>query len=451
MRSKMSSPRLVRAALGESPVVLPDARGWVAEMSSQTNNRRAGAPDVVLTEPAFWRRADLDQVFATLRRENPVSWQPEPQTTWSNSGRGYWAIVRHANVKNVSRSPSTFISGQGTELFDLPTDVARAYSGMLNMDPPEHTAMRSIVRDAFSPRRIASIRSSVNTRAEEILNEVCDRGACDFATEVADRLPTAVICDLVGIPEADRAWVARLSRATHPFGDGSFDDAMSAVKELIAYGRQLILTRRANPTDDLATVLAFADVGGQPLADDGAGTFFELLVTAGIETTGAAISHGMVALDAHRDEFERWRRDFERLAPTAIEEILRWSTPVVHFRRTAAVDTEIEGQAIAAGDKVVVFYNSANRDDRAFDSPNSFRVGRSRNPHVTFGGGGPHFCLGAHLARLEIRSMFERLFERLPDIEIAEPPKLTHSMFFNGVESLLCAFTPRRPVRQPAQ
>ena len=414
-------------------------------MSRATDPTGSDASSVVLSEPAFWLRPDVDDVFAALRRDNPVSWQPEPETKWADAGRGYWAVVRHHDVKKISRAPSTFLSGQGTELFDLPIDVARSYSGMLNMDPPEHTEMRSVVKDAFSPRRIASIKASITARATAILNSVCERGECDFAKEVADALPTSVICDLLGVPESDRAAVARLSRASHPFGEGSFDDANRAVQALIDFGRQLILARRRDPTDDLATVLAFATVDGRPLPDDGAGTFFELLVTAGIETTGAAMSHGLAALDSHRDERERWRRDFEGVAPSAVEEILRWSTPVVHFRRTAASDTEISGHKIPAGDKVVVFYTSANRDERVFGDPESFRLDRAPNPHVTFGGGGPHFCLGAHLTRLEMRVLFKSLFMRLLDIEVAQPPVLMHSMFFNGVASLPCVFTPQMP------
>jgi cytochrome P450 len=388
--------------------------------------------------------ADGEAAFAYLRHNDPICWQEEPETKWSKVGRGYWAVVRHSDVRYASRATELFVSGYGTELFDLPIDIARAYSGMVNMDPPEHTKMRAIVKVAFSPRRIAALEKTVRRRADLIIDAVCARGECDFATEIATALPIAVICDLMGVPEADRAEISRLSRASHPLCDGTFDDAYRAVRELIDYGKELLRARLESPGDDLSTVLAAAEIDHERLGDDDAGTFFELLVTAGTDTTGAAIAHGLIALCDNPDQLGLWQADFSQIAPTAIEEILRWSTPVVHFRRTASVDTELGGQDIAAGDKIVLFYNSANRDETAFKAPERFDVTRSTNPHVTFGGGGPHFCLGAHLARLEMRIMFEQLFERLPDLALSGSPTLMHSMFFNGVNALPCKFTPRR-------
>ena len=344
----------------------------------------------------------------------------------------------------ASRATELFVSGHGTELFDLPIDIARAYSGMVNMDPPEHTKMRAIVNIAFSPRRIAALEETVRRRADMIIDAVCARGECDFATEIATALPIAVICDLMGVPEADRTEISRLSRASHPLCDGTFDDAYRAVRELITYGKELLHARLESPSDDLTTVLAAAEIDHERLGDDEAGTFFELLVTAGTDTTGAAIAHGLIALCDNPDQLGLWQADFAQIAPTAIDEILRWSTPVVHFRRTASADTELCGQDIAAGDKIVLFYNSANRDESVFKAPEQFDVMRSTNPHLTFGGGGPHFCLGAHLARLEMRILFEQLFQRLPDLALSGSPTLTDSMFFNGVNAAPCEFTPRR-------
>ena len=278
-------------------------------------------------------------------------------------------------------------------------------------------------------------------RARAIVDDIGGRGTCDFAVEVADALPLAVICDLMGVPEADRQAIRRLSQASHPLGDpqfGTFDDAYRAVGELIDYGKALLRERLDRPSDDLGAVLAAAGID----EEDG-GTFFELLITAGIDTTGAAIAHGLVALCENPDQRTRWQSDFRRFEVSAIEEILRWSTPVVHFRRTATADTELAGQPIAEGDKVVLFYNSANRDETVFEAPGSFDITRRHNPHVTFGGGGPHFCLGAHLARLELKAIFRELFERLPDIAVSDSPVLMHSMFFNGVKSLPCEFTAR--------
>ena len=284
----------------------------------------------------------------------------------------------------ASRATELFVSGHGTELFDLPIDIARAYSGMVNMDPPEHTKMRAIVNIAFSPRRIAALEETVRRRADMIIDAVCARGECDFATEIATALPIAVICDLMGVPEADRAEISRLSRASHPLCDGTFDDAYRAVRELITYGKELLRARLESPSDDLTTVLAAAEIDHERLGDDDAGTFFELLVTAGTDTTGAAIAHGLIALCDNPDQLGLWQADFRQIAPTAIDEILRWSTPVVHFRRTASVDTELGGQDIAAGDKIVVFYNSANRDESRIQGSRAIRRDAKHEPPCDF-------------------------------------------------------------------
>jgi cytochrome P450 len=398
-----------------------------------------------LSQPSLWDSAERDKVFADLRESDPVSWQEEPKTIWSDRGRGYWAVVRHADVREVSRNTEQFVSGLGTELFDLPVEVARSYSGMLNMDAPEHTRFRSYVAAAFSARSVNGLQESVRSTVSAVIDDVCERGSCDFARDVADALPTSVTCDLLGVPDADRRKVAELSRSAVPLGDpefGGLDDSFRSANELIAYGKNLRLERLKLPADDLMTLLATAEIDGQHLGADDVGTFFELLITAGIETTGAAIAHGLIALLEHPDQLGRWQSDFDTHAATAVEEILRWSTPVVHFRRTATIDTEVAGTAIAAGDKVLIFFNSANRDGTVFDDPHDFDIGRAPNPHLTLGGGGPHFCLGAHLARLEIRILFEELFRRLPDISISSAPTHMHSMFFNGIKALPCAFTP---------
>jgi cytochrome P450 len=387
-----------------------------------------------------------EDVFANLRERDPVTWQEEPKTVWSDPGRGYWAVVRHADVRHVSRSTDLFVSGLGTERFDLPVEVARSYSGMLNMDAPEHTRFRAHVKAAFSARRVNTVEESNRSTVRTLMDSVCENGRRDFAKRVADALPTAVTCDLLGVPSADRHTIADLSRSAVPLGDlefGQLDDSFRAVDELIAYGKQLRHERLRAPSDDLMTVLATGAIDGHRLDDDEVGTFFELLITAGIETTGAAIAHGLIALSEHPDQMELWQSDFATCATSAVEEILRWSTPVIHFRRTAVSDTELSGIEIAAGDKVVMFFNSANCDESVFDNPRSFDIGRAPNPHLTFGGGGPHFCVGAHLARLELRILFEELFQHLPDISVSGAPIYMHSMFFNGVKALPCEFTPR--------
>jgi methyl-branched lipid omega-hydroxylase len=400
---------------------------------------------ISLSEPSLWADSSrCDQVFARLRREQPVSWQSEPTTIWSGGGRGYWAVTRHADVVEASKKTEIFASGLGTELIDLPLDVARAFSGMINMDAPEHAQMRTIVNAAFTPRQISTLSELVRRRTKEIVNIVCELGKCDFAIEVADALPTTIICDLLAVPNSDRDWVARTSRATHPLGDpefGNFDAAYGAAGELIGYGRELLKARSHAPADDITSVLAKAMSDGR-LGESDAGTYFMLLITAGIETTGAAIAHGLIALTNEPRARDEWRRDYEVIAPTAVDEILRWATPVVHFRRTAIEDTELGGTRIAAGDKVVLFYNSANRDETVFAEPDALDLRRRPNPHVTFGAGGPHFCLGAHLARFEMIALYRELFVRLPDITVVGSPTMMLSMFFNGIKSLPCAFTP---------
>jgi cytochrome P450 len=398
-----------------------------------------------LSEPAFWLRDDREDEFARLRREQPVVWQDEPVTDWSPGGRGYWAVLGHAGVRAASRDAQRFLSGLGTELFELPVEVAQLYSGMLNMDAPRHTRLRGIVSAAFSPRYVNLLEKAVHRRAAAVVDAVCERGTCDFASDIAEPFPLAVICDMLGVPEQDRLELARLSRVSVPLGDaefGTFDNAFQAALDLIDYAKDLQRVRRDRPADDLTTLLMQAEVDGEHLSADEAGSFFELLITAGIETTSASVAHGMIALCRNPGQRERWQRDGAAIAPSAVEEVLRWSTPVIHFRRTAAADTELAGQPIAAGDKVVLFYHSANRDEAVFDDPYRFNVGRNPNPHLAFSGGGPHFCLGAHLARLEMRVMFQELFTRLPDLELAAEPEVMHSMFFNGVKSMPVAFTP---------
>ena len=277
--------------------------------------------------------------------------------------------------------------------------------------------------------------------ARAVVDAACELGECDFATEVAEPFPIAVICDLMGVPEKDRSEIARLSRVSVPLGDaefGTFEDALQAAFDLIEYAKVLQVERRRYPADDLTTALMSAEVDGEHLSEAEVGSYFELLVTAGIETTGTAIAHGALALSRDPEQWHRWRADFASLAPAAVEEILRWSTPVMHFRRTAAADVELSGEQIRAGDKVVLFYHSANRDESVFDDPYRFDISRDPNPHLSFGGGGRHMCLGAHLARLELRVIFEELSRRLPDLDVFGDPVLAHSMFTNGVKSLPC-------------
>jgi cytochrome P450 len=397
----------------------------------------------LLSEPGFWRSPEREGIFANLRRDQPVIWQHEPATEWSPGGRGFWAVIRHAEVRDVTRRHGEFVSMLGTELFELPPAVAETYSWLLNMDGDRHSRIRAAAAAAFSPRRTGQLKEMVRRRAKSVVDAARERGACDLATEVAEPFPLHVICDMMGVPEADRPEIARLSRISVPLGDaefGDFDDALRAAFDLIEYAKALQRERRKKPADDLLTALMLAEVEGRRLTEDEVGSYFELLITAAIETTSAAISHGILALRAAPEQWARWRGDFAAFAPSAVEEIFRWSTPIIHFRRTAVTDVRLAGTEVNAGDKVVLFFHSANRDELVFGNAYRFDITRHPNPHLAFGGGGRHTCLGAHLARLELRMMFGELARWLPDFGGVGDPVLAHSMFINGVKSLPFVF-----------
>lgn len=410
----------------------------------------ASVEEITLAAPELWARppAEREAAFARLRREAPVSWQPEPASASLPAGRGFWAVVRHDDVRTVSRDTARFVSGLGTEIPDLPLDVSRLYGGMLNMDDPEHGRLRRLVSGAFSPGMVRRIEDRIRENARRIIDRVAPLGECDFARDVAAPYPIDIICDMFGIPEQDRARMQELTVRTLALGDPEvgLEGSLAAATEINEYGAWLARRRREAPGDDLVSALVHADVAGDQLSDMEVGVFMGLLVTAGIETTGTAVAQGMKALCDHPAERARWRHDFNRLAPGAVEEIVRWSTPVIQFRRTAAVDTDLGGQRIAKGDKVVVWYNSANRDEGVFDEPERFDLSREPNPHVGFGGGGPHFCLGANLARTELRALFYQVLHRLPDLEVDEPVYM-NSLFINGIHSLPCRFTPEAAAR----
>jgi cytochrome P450 len=398
--------------------------------------------DVRLSDPDFWSAGLRDEGFAMLRRERPVAWQEEPACEWNpQGGRGYWALTRLEDVRAVSRDTARFGSGMGTEIPDLPPDVVRTFGAMLNMDDPEHRRLRAIVSKPFTPPYLAELRDLSREHAVRLLDAVAPRGGCDLMGEVLGVYPAQVICHMMGVPEEDRAEMTRLTGvalgSTYGLGD-SYD----AMLELIELAAALSAAKRAEPQHDLLSKIAHAEVDGDRLTDHEAGAFAALLLTAGIETTGTALAQGVIALQRQPDELARWRADFDALAATAVEDVVRWSAPVMQFRRTALADVELAGQRIATGDKVVLWYYAANRDERAFERPERIDVGRSPNRHVAFGGGGPHFCLGANLARMEMTVMFEELFRRLPDLRLDGEPELLHSNFINGVVSLPVAYTP---------
>lgn len=417
-------------------------------MTSSTD-RASRASDIKLATLEFWEQSDeeRDAAFALLRRDDPVSWQEE--TSFAEGfppGPGFWAVTRFEDVWTASRKPEVFQSGKGVNIGDMPIEIAEFFGSMIAMDAPRHSKLRGIVQRGFTPKSVNQVEGYVKDKAREIVDRVAPKGECDFVTEIAAALPLEIICDMMGIPESDRSRVFELTNTILGVGDPEYgvtiEKLMEAGGELYQYAFDLGEARMAEPEDDITSQLMHAEVDGGRITAQELGSFFVLLVVAGNETTRNAISHGMKALTDFPDQRRIWMDDFAGVTPTAVEEIVRWATPVIHFRRTATRDTELGGQAIAEGDKVVLWYNSANRDEAKFEDPYRFDVRRQPNEQAGFGAGGPHFCLGANLARREITVMFDELFRRLPDIEVTGPPDMLRSAFIHGIKRMPCAFTP---------
>lgn len=408
--------------------------------------------DIRLGDLDFWLRPieEREGAFAVLRAERPVSFHEEPVLPILPQGPGFWSLTRHADILEASRTPEVFSSAKGTSIGDQPEVFNEFFGSMINMDDPRHARLRRIVSRGFTPRRIQQVEGEVARSAAAIIDRVIEKGSCDFVTEIAAPLPLKIICDMMGIPESQWNFVFERTNTILGAGDPEYTtdieqiipNLLRAGAELAELVKDLASHRRTNPSDDLTSELVNAELEGERLTDQELGSFFVLLAVAGNETTRNAISHGMKALSDHPEQRALWQRDFDGVTPTAIEEIVRWATPVIHFRRTATRDTKIGGQAIGAGQKVVLWYCSGNRDEAVFDEPFRFDLRRSPNEHVGYGGPGPHFCLGAHLARREITVMFRELFKRLPDLEISGPPERLQSFFIHGIKHMPCEFRP---------
>jgi len=414
--------------------------------------------EIDLSDMEFWARPwdEREGAFQTLRRERPMPFFKEPEipealTYVIPQGPGYYALTRHAQISEASRHPEIFQSGKGaTSMIDMPAEMLDFFGSMINMDNPRHARLRRIVSAAFNPRMIKSIEDRIEFVANDVIDRVAPLGGCDFVTEVAARLPLEIICDMMGIAVADYDTVFNCSNIILSNGDPEYVPEgtdpmvafMTAAQQLNLLMTDLAAVRREHPTEDVTSALVNTNVDGEQLTDTELAAFFILLVVAGNETTRNAISHGLLALTQHPEQRALWQADPAGIAATGVDEIVRWGSPVIWMRRTVASDTVLGEVELHEGDKVIMFYNSANRDEDVFDDPFTFDVRRDPNPHIGFGAAGPHFCLGAHLARQEIDVMFRRLFERLPDIRsVGEPDRLL-SPFINGIKHLDCTFTP---------
>jgi cytochrome P450 len=409
--------------------------------------------DIHLESLEFWGLDDdyRDGAFATLRREEPISLRPAIQLEGFIAGNGYWALTKHDDVHYASRHPDIFSSSPNITINDNAPEIAEYFGSMIVLDDPRHQRLRSIVSRAFTPKVVARIEASVRERAHRLVASLIANhpdGEADLVTELAGPLPLQIICDMMGIPDEDHQRVFHWTNVILGFGDPDlttdFEQFLQVSMDIGAYASALADDRRVNHRDDLTTSLVEAEVDGDRLTSSEIASFFILLVVAGNETTRNAISHGVLALSRYPEQREKWWSDFDGLAPTAVEEIVRWASPVVYMRRTLTRDVELGGVRMVAGDKAALYYNSANRDESKFANPWAFDVARNPNPHLGFGGGGAHFCLGANLARREIRVAFDELRREIPDIVAIEEPARLLSQFIHGIKRLPVAWTPPR-------
>lgn len=412
-----------------------------------------------LSDRDFWAEppAVRHAVFDKLRAERPFAHFDEPvMMEGMEAGPGYWAVTRLADLDAISSQPAVFCSGKGAvSIQDLPADLSEFYGSMISMDDPRHARIRRIVAKTFTPRMLEQVIDSVVGIVDDVLAEARDKaeagdGSIDVVADIAAPIPLRIICDMMGVPEEDRLLVLNASNTILSGGDPELTDEEDPLTALLEAGmnmaalmERLAAERVANPTDDLTTALVNSEVDGEKLTHQEIASFFILLLVAGNETTRTAIAQGLFALSENPDQRERWMAD-PSLDKTAVEEIVRWVSPVTWMRRTATQDGEVNGHSFQEGDKFLLFYAAANRDPDAFENPHRFDITRTQNNHVGFGGHGPHFCLGAHLARRELAVTFRRLFEICPDLEITGEPDRLRSSFVNGLKRLPARLTGQR-------
>jgi len=395
--------------------------------------------DIALDDPASFSNGHPVDQYARLHENGPVAWHPRAD------GSGFWAATGYDAVREVSHDPRTYSSNDGVGLDDrTPAELKGMRRMMLHMDPPDHTRYRRLVAAGFTRRSADEMQAMLRSLAADIIDDVIDAGGCDFVPDIAGKLPSYVIARLMGIPREDGVMLYERTETIHASLTVVTPEARTAAgAEIAAYARQVAEEKRRRPGDDLSSRLLAVEIDGERLSDLEFVSFFILLINAGGDTTRNALGAGLLALLEHRDEFGRLEAEPSRLLPTAVEELVRWTSPVVHMRRTARRPVELCGHQVEAGQKVVMFYGAANRDPSHFDGPDRFDVARSPNDHVAFSAGGTHFCLGAHLARMEISVMVEQIVTRLRDIELAGEPQWSHSTFICGPSQIPITFRTR--------
>ncbi|WP_280264133.1 cytochrome P450 [Nocardia wallacei] len=395
------------------------------------------------TDPELWGNRSPVEEFAALRRTAPVWWNAQrPDQAAPFDDGGYWVVSRHEDIKEISRHSDVFSSQQKGAIIRLPgyatPEQLEGTSALLvNMDPPKHTKIRRIVSKGFTPRAVEGLRAALTERAERIVHAAKESGGGDFVQQVACELPLQAIAELLGVPQDDRHKLFDWSNQMLNYDDPEYGDSVTASAEVLGYAWNMAEQRRAEPADDIVSQLVNADIDGEALGSDEFGFFVILLAVAGNETTRNAITHGMKAFVDHPEQWELYREQRPRTAP---DEIVRWATPVTAFQRTATRDVELGGQRIAAGQRLGIFYSSANFDEAAFEQPHRFDILRDPNPHLGFGGTGAHFCVGANLARLEIDLMFNAIADAIPDLRQLDEPERLRSGWINGIKHWRVAY-----------
>ena len=421
----------------------------------------SGNPDrpydeIDVSTKAFWSATmdEREETFALLRERRPISWQRpfEDQLLQVPDDYGYWAITTHRHLVEVTKRPADFLSGPGILMENVPAELVESAQSIIGMDPPRHGKLRRLMSAAFTPKQMRRIEDQIKANATKVVANLIEKaktspdGWVDFVGECGGLLPMHNFNDMMGVPDGQRQRATHESMVLTAWNDPEYtgetkEEVLTAMFNAIVHMHELatqtVTDRRENPRDDLFTSLAQAEVDGDRLTDHEIGSFFVLLTIAGNDTTRQSLAHGLRALTTHPDQRAWLLADLENRVQTAGEEMVRWATPIMTFRRTAARDCELDGVQITEGDKLVMFYSSANRDEAAIDRAHELDLSRHPNPHISFGGGGIHHCLGNQLARFQIRALFIELLTRCPDI-VAGEPELMPGNFFHVVKRLPC-------------